>query len=204
MNPVLALDRALAASRRLDADGRLHVTANISRAMVSPYLGREIPGAAALGLEPDRRYMLLRDPRELALAAESFNALPILNQHVEVNAGNPRPDLVVGATGSDAQFANPFLTNSLVVWDQGAIDAIELGDARELSCGYRYTLDLMPGAFEGQSYDGVMRSIQGSHVALVPDGRVGPDCAIDRSPFPDWMMREAQLLSEIRRRYVAA
>jgi hypothetical protein len=34
---------------------------------------------------------------------------------------------------------------------------------------------MTPGMYEGQRYDGVMRDIQGNHVALVEVGRAGPD-----------------------------
>ncbi len=200
LTPTFAFDRA---SHWLDADGRLHVaTANLSKATVSPYLGREIPGAAGLGLAPDRRYMMLRDPGELEKATASFNGLPVLTKHFEVTAGNPRKDLVVGATGTEAEFANPYLRKSLVIWDQNAIDEIESGQAAEISCGYRYRPVMTLGSFGGQAYDGVMLNIVGSHVALVPVGRVGPECALDGLPMPDWLAAEARWLVEFRRCYV--
>ncbi|NYM92270.1 DUF2213 domain-containing protein, partial [Salmonella enterica subsp. enterica serovar Typhimurium] len=31
---------------------------------------------------------------------------------------------------------------------------------------------------DGEPYDGVMRNIVGNHVALVGDGRAGPDCLV--------------------------
>ncbi len=175
MSYAFAFDRV----RRFDLDGRLHVdVSNISKACVSEYRGTEIPGGVGLGLAPGRVYRLLRDPGELERAVPSFNNLPILSEHLPVNAFNPRPELVVGATGSDAVFEFPYLRNSLVVWTQEAIEAIESGEAQEISSGYRFRVDLTPGVFMGEKYDGVMRDILGSHIALVPDGRVGPDCVV--------------------------
>lgn len=176
--PLLAYDRATV--RAYDADGRLHVrVANLSKAAVNPYLGDEIPGAERLGLDPRRTYMLLRDPDELARAAKSFNNVPLLSQHAPTSAEDPRGDLVVGSTGTDAAFVAPFLQNSLVIWDASAIAGVESGDQRELSCGYRYRPDFSSsGTYGGQRYDAVMRDIVGNHVALCEEGRAGPEVMV--------------------------
>ncbi len=182
-----ALDRA--SVRSLDADGRLHVAVTpLSKANICAYWGAEIPDAGALGLAPDRLYRLLRDPQELAAAADSFNNLPLLSRHVPVSAGDHQPDLVVGSTGTDAVFAAPYLKNSLVVWAQDAIDAIESGQRRELSAAYRYRADMSPGQYQGQPYDGVMRDIRGNHVALVVMGRAGPDVVVGDSQLKEPFM----------------
>jgi hypothetical protein len=177
---LIAMDRA--SVRRVDADGRLHLeTSNISKANVCPYFGQEIPGWEALGLDPDKTYMLLRDPEELANAAASFNNIPILSEHVPVHAFDDdghQADLVVGSTGTDAAFDAHYLTNSLVIWSRDAIDGIESDRKRELSSAYRYRPDMTPGEFGGLQYDGVMRDIIGNHVALVIEGRAGPDVVI--------------------------
>jgi uncharacterized protein len=176
----LALDRA--SDRSFDEDGRLHIpAANISKANVCIYLGAEIPDADKLGLDPKEGYFLLRDPNELAKAAPTFRNLPLLCKHVPVSAVDHHPELVVGATGSDARFNYPYLQNSLVIWAAQSIEGIQSGLRRELSSAYRYTTDLTPGRFEGVEYDGIMRNIVGNHVALVREGRAGPDVALDSS-----------------------
>lgn len=174
--------------RSYDPDGRLHVSAsNISKANICPYVGREIPGWRALGLDPDRVYSLLRDPGELAAAAETFNNLPVLSEHVPVTAlaeDSHRPDIVVGSTGTDAAFDGEYLTNSLVIWAKPSIEGIETDEKRELSSAYRYRADMTPGNYEGVAYDGVMRDIVGNHVALVFEGRAGPDVIVgDEKPM---------------------
>ena len=178
----LAFDRS---ARRIDADGRLHVErSHISKAAVNPYYGREIPGFEALGLVPDKVYRLLRDPVELERAAPTFARLPVLSEHVPVTVETPRPDLVVGAIGSDVTFEAPYLDADLCVWDSAAIAGIETGKVRELSCAYRYVPVMEPGEFEGQPYDGRMTEIQGNHLALVEVGRAGSDVVVaDRNPF---------------------
>ena len=66
----LAFDRG--SVRQIDKVGRLQVErSNISKANVCGYYGREIPNSEALGLEPDRLYMLYRDPDELRKAAKT-------------------------------------------------------------------------------------------------------------------------------------
>lgn len=172
-------------NRAYDADGRLRVTSsNISKGNVCPYLGREIPSWQMLNLDPDRIYNLFRDPVELERAAETFNNLPILSEHVPVTVDDHRPDLVVGSTGTDALMNGTYLTNSLVVWARDAIRGIEQDVKRQLSSAYRYRADMTPGEFEGVAYDGVMRDIVGNHVALVFEGRAGSDVIVgDEKPM---------------------
>lgn len=176
----LAFDRATV--RRVDVDGRMHVEiSNISKACVSPYYGREIPSSEALGLEADRVYQLLRDPAELEKGAATFNNIPLLNKHIPISAADPQHQSVVGATGSNCQFAAPYLQNSLVIWDASSIAGIETGDQKELSSAYRYVADMTPGTFDGVAYDGRMTEIVGNHVALVEVGRAGADVVVGDS-----------------------
>src|SRR6185437_14740229 len=154
--------------RRFDEDGRLHVeTTPISKAVVNEYFGREIPGSEKLGLQPDRKYRLLRHPDELKKGAETFNNIPLMIAHVRQSADDPQKDKVVGSLGTDSSYEHPYLKNSLVIWDKDAIDGVQNGSRRQLSCSYRYDPDMTPGTWEGQSFDGVMRNIRGNHTALV-------------------------------------
>lgn len=172
----LAYDRS---ARTFDEDGRLHVAlTNISKATVNPYYGHEIPGFEELGLDPERKYKMLRAPDELEKGAATFNNLPLLIQHQASSATDHPQGLTVGSTGTDAVFNAPYLQNSLVVWVKDAIDAIESEDKKELSCGYRYRPDMTPGTYEGEPYDGVMRDIVGNHVALCREGRAGHDVVV--------------------------
>jgi hypothetical protein len=179
---LLAFDRS---SRTVDKDGRLHVSvSNLSKSIVSPYAGKEIPGYKELGLDGDRIYQLLRDPDELAKGAPTFNNIPLLIRHVPVSVDDPKKELVVGSTGTDAEFVKPYLRNSLVVWDAAAIAGIQSGEQTEISCAYYYRPDMTPGEYDGVPYDGVMRDIVANHVALVELGRCGRDCVVsDADPF---------------------
>ncbi|MDE2442454.1 MAG: DUF2213 domain-containing protein, partial [Betaproteobacteria bacterium] len=194
---IIALDRA--SVRSIDADRRLHIAmSNISKADVNPYYGEEIPDFEKFGLDPKRVYYMLRDPEELAKAAPTFNNLPILAKHMPVNAEAPAQELVIGSTGTDARFEEPYLQNSAVIWVQDEIDDIENESKREWSCGYRYTPDMTSGKYNGLHFDGIMRDIVGNHVALVHEGRAGPDVVV-----ADTMPKELDIMAKSPARKVA-
>ena len=173
----LAFDRA--SSRNIDVDGRLHVLgSHISKAVINPYYGREIPGYVSLGLNPDTVYRMFRDPVELEKGAASFARLPILREHVPVTVDSPQPDLVVGTIGSEIKFNPPYLDADLCFWDATAIAGIETDTIKELSCGYRYVPVMEPGNYQGSEYDGRMTEIRGNHLALVEVGRAGADVVV--------------------------
>lgn len=176
---LMAFDRSV---RTFDQDGRLHTASTpISKAQVCIYNAWEIPESEALGLDPNKSYKLFRDPQELRKAAPTFNNLPLLSKHVPITARDHRPDLVIGSTGTDAEFVLPYLRNSLVVWSKDSIDAIESGEQRELSAAYHFCADMKPGTYMGESYQGVMRQIIGNHIALVREGRAGSDVCVGDS-----------------------
>jgi hypothetical protein len=174
----LAYDR-MGSVRTFDEDGRLHIEMTpISKANICEYLGREIPRGEELGLDANRRYRLYRDPAELKKAADSFNRVPVLQEHRSVTAADPRRELVIGSTGENARFEAPYLMNSMVVWDGDMIDRIKTGTQREISSAYAYDVDMTPGEIDGEPYDGRMKDIRGNHVALVEKGRAGPDVMV--------------------------
>lgn len=174
----LAFDKDTA--RRYDADGRLHVSrCRISKANVCPYRGDEIPDGEKLGLDPNRIYYLYRAPEELAKAASTFANIPLTLHHVPVNVDAPAQELVVGVIGSDVSFEAPYLVASLAVWTRDGVDAIETRAQEQLSSGYRYRAEMTRGITpEGVAFDGIMRDIVGNHVALVSEGRAGPDVVV--------------------------
>jgi hypothetical protein len=166
--PRIAQDRALGAGlpsrHSIDYDGHLRVTnACATRACVSPYTGREIPGWEKLGLNPHRTYRVLRDPAALRAAAESFRGKPISWGH--------NTDLTVGSVGSVA-FDGATIRADLTIWDGIAVDAAKDGSNRALSAAYHYDAIRDPGTFNGTPYDLRMAKIKFTHLALVPEGRV--------------------------------
>lgn len=178
-----AFDKA--SVRTYDEDGMMHVALTpISKANVCIYYGKEIPDSEALGLDPKKAYRLLRDPEELKKAVSTFNNKPVLNKHIGVTVIDPPKESIVGSTGERSEFDGTYLKNSLVLWDIDSILGVETEKQKEISSSYRYKLDMTPGEYEGETYDGVMRDIVCNHVAIVPSGRAGSDVFVyDSKPI---------------------
>jgi hypothetical protein len=190
-------------ARTIDNNGYMHVAvSNLTKEQVVPYLGNTIPGYKELGLDPDKIYQIYRPGDEIEKAADTFNGLPLMLDHWDMDAENIPKDKVVGSLGTDAKWEPPYLTNSLIVTDSNAIKAIEDGSYSELSASYACDIDMTGGIFDGKSYDGVMRNIKGYHVALVPEGRAGHDVKVADSAMEGgenmgWMEKMKELLFDI-------
>lgn len=196
--PKYALDLAKESVREYDADGHLHVKRTpISKANICPYIGEEIPDYEQLGLEAKKVYYLLRHPDELEKAASTSNGKPFMRKHEPVSADDHKPYDVIGALGNEAEWEDPYLYNSLVVWPQEDIDKIESGDKVQISSGYRYTADMTSGTYKGEPFQGVMRNIIFNHAASVEEGRAGKDVRVLDSVNPNvgWAAIEAAILN---------
>jgi hypothetical protein len=199
---LLAMDKSM---RTKNEFGHMFIkVSNISKACVNPYRGSEIPNGAALGLDMERVYQMLRDPKELAKAAETFNNLPLLDRHIPVTADEPSKEFIVGSTGTDAHFEEPYLRSSLVIWCGNSIAGVETNQQRELSSAYSYTANMTPGIYEGVAYDGIMQDIKGNHVALVEVGRAGPDVIVGDSQLLEIPKMKVGKLSANRKTLLAA
>lgn len=160
-------------ARSFDADGRMRVRGCVlSVAEINPYRGREIPGYQALGLDANRVYDLYRAPEELKRSTDSFDGLPLMIRHIAQTAKEPRKEYIGGSVYNTVfDDATGALMGDILVMDEKAIEYIQSGTLSDLSNGYRYKPDMTPGEINGRKYDGVMRAIEGNHVALVEDGR---------------------------------
>lgn len=169
--------------RAYDDYGRMNITqCNISKECVSPYRGSSLPGWRVLGLNPDRLYYIYRPAEELIRAADSFNNVPVTIEHPNQLDTPDTPQERVGTTGTDTRFEAPYLVTSMKLWDKDAIEGVENSTRRELSIFPSFfDLDMTPGEFMGQAYDGVARNISGNSVALTIKGRVGAECAVGDS-----------------------
>lgn len=165
--------------RSIDENGYMHVqSSHITKATVNPYYGYEIPGYETLNLKPDEIYYGFRDPQELKKSLPTWAGLPLhLDHHID-SAEDPQKDTRVGTVGTNIVWNDPYIDAPLIVWDQTAIDGIKDGSFRELSCAYRYDPDMQSGEFNGEKFDFIMRNIRGNHVALVENGRAGPDVLV--------------------------
>lgn len=165
-----------------DSNGWYEVKDNpISRVGVFDYLGSSCGGP-----EPGRIYKVLRPAEELAdpECAASFRLLPWTDDHAflgrEEDGLTPAEQKGVhGVIGEQVRFdpTSGRLLANIKVWSASLADAIDAGK-RELSAGYRCVYDWTPGVWQGQLYDCVQRRIRGNHLALVDEGRMGPEVAV--------------------------
>lgn len=167
-------------NREKDANGFLHVkNCHCTKVQIAQYLGSEISN----DLIPDKVYNVFRPEEELnkAETIQSLNGVPLQLEHHDDTAEKPAQYTRIGATGTDAIFEFPYLSNSLHFFNQKAIDLIESGEKCELSIGYDCEIHKESGEYEGQPYDFVQRNIKIQHVALVECGRAGADVKVSDS-----------------------
>lgn len=179
----MAFDRAMS-FRSKDINGWLHIRdCRITKANICPYLGREIPGAQQMGLEPEKVYNLYRDADALASATSTFNGIPLMIVHTAVTADQPNKEKIIGCV-SNPRWQAPYVVADLTVWDGEGIAAIESGAQEELSPGYHYKPQMNSGVLDGDPYDGRMLEILANHLAIVDTGRTGPDVVVNDSALP--------------------
>jgi hypothetical protein len=103
----------------------------------------------------------------------SLGGLPVTHEHPPtlLTPANAR-EYQRGSTGTQVTYDNGFTSGVVTITDQELIDAVERGDATELSLGYRVEIDRTPGvAPDGTRYDAVQRRISGNHLAVTRRGR---------------------------------
>lgn len=188
-------EHAMDSARHIDANGHLIVDRTvITKAAVNPYRGDSIPRWKELGLDPNKEYMLLRDPEELRKSLDTFKGLQLLKRHIPVDASQPEKESTIGSIGTDITMDDEGrVWSSLRVFDQEGIDYIESKALGELSAGYAYEAYMTAGTWNGIKYDGIMRNIHGNHVAIVERGRIGSDAIIADSIEGQLMAKKIKL-----------
>lgn len=177
---MLAFDFA-PSKRRKTKDGFLIVEDNrFIKEQVSGYLGREIPNWVEQGLDPDKIYYGYRPAEEIKKAIKSWDGLPLLLGHARESAKNPTRQRI-GSVGTSGRWSAPYGINSLAFNEQKGIDAVESGEAMQISPSYRYRPEFVSGVFNGERYDFIMRDLEGNHWAIVPVARGGPDLVVNDS-----------------------
>lgn len=163
--------------RTYDNNGWLEVKDNpISKVGVFDYLGAEI-GAP----EPDKIYRVLRPPEELASedTINSFKLTPFIIEHEMLgkHATPAEQKGIQGVIGENVYFEHPYLKGNIKIFSDVALSNIDSGKI-DLSPGYRSKYEFISGIYEGQHYDAIQRHLRGNHLALVDEGRTGPDVAV--------------------------
>ena len=162
----------------------------ITRVGELEYLAHEIP------ITPDGRgrVIVTRDAADIfdARAIASFEGKPVTIGHQgDINPENWR-DHAVGVVQNvrpgRGDEAGKLLAD-LLITDADAIEAVRSGRLREVSCGYECSF------IETSAGRGLQRDIRGNHVALVEEGRAGPECRIfDEKPTKDSKMKSLKAL----------
>lgn len=170
--------------RLYDINGWFEVPRNpLSKVGVFPYLGRSI-GAP----EPDKVYMVYRPEEELSSpeTVASFRLSPFVDDHTML--GDDEDDGLTpaekkgvhGVIGERVAYdpQTRTLYGNLKVFSKALRRRMDKEGKREISCGYRCAYEQRHGVFEGQRYEYIQRSIRGNHLALVDQGRMGPDVRV--------------------------
>lgn len=173
-------------AREYDGNGWFEIKANpISKAGIFPYSGRQL---GLTGPDADRIFNVLRPPEELGdpECVESFKLLPWIDDHVMLGpvaqemtdrALPAEKKGVQGVIGEEVFFKDGTLYANIKAFSSTLAALIQAGK-RELSAGYRCIYDMTAGVWNGLRYDAIQRKIRGNHLALVSEGRMGPDVAV--------------------------
>ena len=126
-------------------------------------------------LGDDRKFVgRLRDVDDVKAATKTINCIPVTLQHPNqpVTADNV-DDLQVGMTANDASFDG--LNNHVTVTITGkkAIEAIDKGEVKAFSMGYKCSIVDNDGVWQGVHHDQQQKDIVYNHIALVKNGRAG-------------------------------
>ena len=110
-----------------------------------------------------------------AAALESFDAVPFTNSHPGVMLDSENTKLYQVGTVLSPRADGEKVRASILVTDAKTVAAIKSGKV-ELSCGYTCDVDNTPGVTaDGKRYDAIQTNVRGNHVALVTEGRAGPE-----------------------------
>ena len=175
-------------SKKYDENNWPEIKGNpISKVGVFPYSGAQIGHAE---LDPNRVYMVYRPEEELSAqdTINSFKLLPFTDEHAMLGSEDAglmpaEKKGIHGVIGEDVYFEDGYLKGNLKIFSEFVNDLIKKGK-KQISIGYRCMYDMQSGIYDGQPYDAIQRQIRGNHVALVEEGRSGPDVAVlDRLKF---------------------
>lgn len=169
-------------AREYDFNGWAEIQGNpISKVGVFPYTGAQIN---LPGLDPNKIYNVYRSEEELASenTINSFRLLPLTDEHAMLGSEDdgllpPEQKGVHGVIGQDVFYENGYLKGNLKIFSEKLANLIDNGK-KELSIGYRCEYDIQSGNYDGTPYDVVQRKIVGNHIALVDEGRSGPDVSV--------------------------
>jgi hypothetical protein len=152
----------------------------LSKVGVFPYLGSQV----SPDFDADKIYYVYRPEEELASpdTIESFKLLPWIDEHVMLGSKDDgltpaESKGIHGIIGEDVFYEDGYLKGNLKIFSEKLAKLIEDGK-KELSIGYRCLYDIQNGVYNGKRYNAIQRNIRGNHLALVDEGRAGPDVSV--------------------------
>lgn len=172
-------DRApLEKARRL-SDGRIAAVAKFARSGCYTYAGYEVG-------RPDLPSVTVYRPEEEVFAADAMASFAhkaiTLNHPSDAVTSANWSKVAVGFTEGRVARDGGYIEIPLMLADASAVEAFEKGTARELSAGYSCELIWGDGiAPDGQRFNAKQVAIRGNHIALVAQGRAGPEARIGDS-----------------------
>lgn len=155
----------------------------ITKVGVFPYSGAQISS----GLDPDKIYNVYRSADELSNpeTIKSFELRPLIDEHAMLGAKDDgltpaEKKGVHGVIGNHVRFDadSGFLLGNIKIFSDSLSKKIDVDGKKELSAGYYCDFVEEPGVYDGQHYDFVQKNMRGNHIALVNEGRSGPDVAV--------------------------
>jgi hypothetical protein len=166
---------------RHTADGYLVANAKVARTGIQLYRGSELG-------RPDLDIVkVYRDEKEVFAgdAMTSFAHKPVSLDHPpELVSSDSWRDHAVGFTSGDIARDGDFLRVPLMLADADAIKQVQNG-SRQLSAGYTCDILFEPGTTpDGQEYQARQVGIRANHIAVVANGRAGPECRIGDAHKP--------------------
>lgn len=145
---------------------------------VANYWGYEIPDYQKHNLDPKKVYKVFRPKDEIE--DSDFSNKPLLSQHMDFSAEDYKSKFVVGTVGENRDEGSEKLA-TLTFWKKEAIDDLERGTKKHLSCGYLYKPVVEKGVYKDTPYDVRMTKIRANHVAMVNDPRYKPATVADEN-----------------------
>ncbi len=175
---MILTDAAVVQGARITRDGYLVADALVARANnIQTYRASE------LGLtdrQPSDQVRIFRPEAEVfhkdALASAAHRPITLDHPPEMVDAKNWK-QFAKGDMGGEVIRDGEFVRVSIKMMDAQAVDSV-LTDRREFSLGYVAEIDMTPGVFDGQAYDGSLSQIRYNHLAACKTARGGAELRI--------------------------
>lgn len=170
-------DKGTIVSQITDARGFMRVKARFSKVGIQVYTAKEL---GLQGRPPSDKLRILRPEEEVFAtdSMQSFDNCPVTDDHPpeNVTAENARQYQVGHQVGSRTRDGDN-TAGEIILTDASVIAKMANGKV-EISDGYACEIELTPGVWNGQQYDGRKKNIRGNHTALVGAGRCGGSCRV--------------------------